>query len=92
MTLLLYVKLMVPLFHLQTYKCICNRGYTGDNCENEINECEINENPCNGGQCVDMLADYKCTCDRTGFKGELYFYLPYARHYNPRFVYFLVHF
>ena len=22
-----------------------------------------------------MLADYKCTCDRTGFKGEFYFYL-----------------
>ena len=68
---------MVPFFCLQTYKCICNRGYTGDNCEHEIDECEINENPCNGGQCVDMLADYKCTCEGIGFKGEFYFYLSY---------------
>lgn len=30
-----------------TYSCICDGGYTGGNCEAEINECDTN--PCKEG-------------------------------------------
>lgn len=43
------------------YSCSCNPGYTGLNCENEINECY--SNPCkNGGQCVDKINLFSCKC------------------------------
>ena len=35
---------------MDTFTCVCTPGYTGDNCENEINECD--PNPCyNDGTC-----------------------------------------
>ena len=37
--------------------CMCAHGYTGDNCDVEINNCE--DNTClNGGTCVDG----SCVC------------------------------
>ena len=36
-------------------------GYTGTNCENDINECF--PNPCQkGGTCTDLINSYSCTC------------------------------
>ncbi|KAI0235484.1 hypothetical protein LSAT2_013992 [Lamellibrachia satsuma] len=49
------------------FSCICEDGYTGTKCENEIDECE--SNPCQkGGSCLDLIASYKCNCpaDITG--------------------------
>ena len=58
-------------------------GYTGTNCDIEINECD--SNPCqNNGTCHDLLNDYRCQCKykvekvpggtnrtfETGFRGK----------------------
>lgn len=50
------------------YECVCDRGWTGELCESNINDCQ--PNPCqNGGHCVDGIDDYKCTCE-PGFTGK----------------------
>jgi Notch-like protein len=42
--------------HLQ-----CPLGYTGANCETNINDCA--SNPCqHGGTCTDGVGGYTCTC------------------------------
>lgn len=39
----------------------CMPGYTGQNCEIEINECQ--SHPCqNGGSCIDLVGHYVCSC------------------------------
>lgn len=39
----------------------CMPGYTGQNCEIEINECQ--SHPCqNGGTCIDLVGHYICSC------------------------------
>ena len=50
----LLTKLLSPLFGLQdligTYSCDCLPAYTGDDCDEEVDECQ--PNPCvNGGTC-----------------------------------------
>ncbi|MFO0630997.1 MAG: DNRLRE domain-containing protein [Polyangiales bacterium] len=49
------------------YACQCDAGYTGSNCEVDINDCA--SNPCrNGGVCTDGLNAYSCAC-ADGFTG-----------------------
>ena len=41
--------------------CSCATGFTGDKCENNIDECS--SNPCqNNGVCKDVTNGYECTC------------------------------
>uniref|UniRef100_A0AAR2JRL6 Neurogenic locus notch homolog protein 1 n=1 Tax=Pygocentrus nattereri TaxID=42514 RepID=A0AAR2JRL6_PYGNA len=49
------------------YLCVCEPGWTGRNCDLNVNECL--SNPCvNGGTCRDMTNGYVCSC-RPGFTG-----------------------
>ena len=46
------------------------QGYSGELCENKINECDKSVNPCrNGGRCQTLEFGYKCDC-RPGFTGS----------------------
>jgi hypothetical protein len=48
-------------------KCFCPAGFTGANCETNVNECD--SNPCyNGGDCVDLPQGYRCDC-KPGYSG-----------------------
>lgn len=52
------------------YKCNCNAGYTGVNCEVNINECD--SNPCTPSQfttCTDGVNDFTCNCI-PGYSGK----------------------
>ncbi|XP_075467242.1 neurocan core protein [Ascaphus truei] len=43
------------------YSCICQHGYTGENCEIDIDDCL--SNPCqNGGTCIDEINSFLCLC------------------------------
>lgn len=54
---------------LLEYECICMPGFTGVDCNININGCE--SNPCNhpGFECVDGVNGYTCRC-QTGLSGE----------------------
>ena len=48
-----------------SYSCDCQRGYRGDRCEENIDECYENPNIClNGGTCEDLHGSYRCVCVR----------------------------
>ena len=66
--LLLAILIMQDLF--DDYFCLCDRGYFGQNCDWEINECA--PGPCqNGATCVDLVADYRCDCLQDYVVGEV---------------------
>src|SRR4029079_9945130 len=44
-----------------TFTCACPAGFTGAQCQVNVNDCA--NNPCqNGGQCVDGVNSYACQC------------------------------
>ncbi|XP_078617279.1 uncharacterized protein LOC144885271 [Branchiostoma floridae x Branchiostoma japonicum] len=43
------------------YKCTCSPGWTGQNCQQDINECAM-RNICQHGSCENNNGGYKCTC------------------------------
>lgn len=50
------------------YTCQCQAGFTGPNCEININECQ--SLPCkHNAKCVDLINDYKCDCE-LGYTGK----------------------
>ncbi|XP_067122803.1 uncharacterized protein [Centruroides vittatus] len=50
------------------YKCKCNPGWTGRNCETDIDDCA--EQPCLlQAKCTDLLNDFQCDCP-VGFGGK----------------------
>lgn len=53
---------------LNDYRCTCRPGFTGKDCEINVNECE--SDPClNGASCNDLLGGYTCKCV-PGYTGE----------------------
>jgi hypothetical protein len=50
------------------YKCICDEGFTGQNCEQTLDRCA--SGPCkNNATCTNDINGYKCKC-APGFTGE----------------------
>ncbi|XP_033097137.1 protein jagged-1b-like [Anneissia japonica] len=50
------------------FTCVCEQGYTGYYCHENINDC--NSNPCmNHGTCMDGVNSFQCLC-REGWEGE----------------------
>lgn len=52
---------------INSFTCLCPKGFTGNYCQHDINECD--SRPCmNGGTCQDSYGTYKCTCPQ-GYQG-----------------------
>ncbi|KAH3746923.1 hypothetical protein DPMN_181341 [Dreissena polymorpha] len=49
------------------YLCVCDRNYTGVNCDTAITPCS--SNPCVHGDCYAGPRDYICSC-QTGYQGK----------------------
>ena len=50
------------------YRCLCPAGFTGKNCQINVDDCQ--SNPCmNNGVCMDKVSSYQCVC-QTGFYGN----------------------
>ncbi|XP_071447350.1 protein jagged-1b-like [Hetaerina americana] len=51
------------------FRCVCDPGYTGQYCHENINDCKLN--PCqNGGTCVDKVNSFQCIC-KEGWEGNI---------------------
>lgn len=53
---------------LGSYQCYCKPGYTGQNCNIDVDECL--SVPCkNGATCIDKINDFECRC-AIGYEGK----------------------
>jgi len=53
-----------------SYQCKCYSGWQGDYCNENINECEINNGGCVNGVCNDTRGSFECNC-YPGWEGDL---------------------
>ena len=51
------------------FLCDCEPGYTGTDCETNIDDC-VNRNCSGNGVCVDGVNSFSCECV-SGFTGEM---------------------
>lgn len=65
---------------LEGYFCTCESGWTGVNCDTNIDECL--SNPCfNGGICFDKVPFFKCHC-LPGFTGKHWITVDLFHHFH----------
>ncbi|XP_055875332.1 uncharacterized protein LOC106069146 isoform X3 [Biomphalaria glabrata] len=51
------------------YICMCEPGYTGQNCTEDIDDCALNQHGClYNGSCINNINNYTCSCN-SGFQG-----------------------
>ena len=43
-----------------TYLCRCVEGWGGGHCDQDVDECSLEPDHCNGGTCVNLLGSYSC--------------------------------
>ena len=62
---------------LNNYTCTCMAGYTGRNCETEINECLVGAQPkcVNNGTCVDKVGLFNITLDNLFLNVDIFIIL-----------------
>ncbi|CAH3188757.1 unnamed protein product, partial [Porites lobata] len=58
----------IPLYQKNGYKCTCVKGFTGRNCETNINDC-VNITCLNNGTCIDLIDGFNCSCP-PGYAGN----------------------
>ncbi|XP_031570222.1 protein HEG homolog 1-like [Actinia tenebrosa] len=59
------------------YRCRCKKGYSGEKCQLDVNECETK--PCDANAaCINTKGSYQCTCN-SGYHGNGKQCSPYAR-------------
>ena len=51
-----------------TYRCSCDNGWGGDNCNEDVDECTYGICK-NGGTCMDANGYYRCLCP-SGYEGQ----------------------
>jgi len=55
-----------------SYNCICNKGWTDTNCDQDVNECLMGAHDCHPeAKCVNTPGNYYCRCV-SGFTGDGY--------------------
>ncbi|OTF75171.1 hypothetical protein BLA29_007160, partial [Euroglyphus maynei] len=51
------------------YRCTCPTGWTGDHCEQDVDECSALVTPCiRASACININGSYICVCEK-GFEG-----------------------
>ncbi|XP_066022474.1 uromodulin-like [Pocillopora verrucosa] len=57
-------------FSSEGYRCVCVPGYTGEDCTEDVDECNLGENKCDSNaECINTRGSYDCKC-KEGFIGD----------------------